>query len=167
MHETCGNMEFNFCDDVPDDGKLLIKEDRVRMTEEDIMAQFSGTAEFKLEPPDYDAIGDPLKHSFMRRFAIEKYTILQLILQLCKLVSVFTIVLLARVAYNYTSDFKDFSHDNRYITRALRAKDTKRKLQGKPYLFPLRRLERKVMIPLLGRKMSNEEFKKTVKEGTS
>ena len=37
-----------------------------------------------------------MRHSAIKRFAIEKYTILQLILRLFKLVSIFTIILLAR-----------------------------------------------------------------------
>ena len=58
---------------------------------------------------------------------------------------------------------KDFAHDNHYITRALKMKDKSRRRAGKPFIFPLRRLEKKDYIPILSLKMTKKEKKEVIK----
>ena len=61
------NIDFGFCEELPDDTDLQQKERGLMKLEDDIMAQFNGSAKFDIENPDFNQIDDPLKKWF--RFA--------------------------------------------------------------------------------------------------
>ena len=163
IKNSCDNLNIGRClsnpneGGVPSDDALVAAENKLFLAEDEILGQFEGTAYFEVVPPNLEELNPNRLIGRVMKYNANALELVDVVRAFLRLLTVIYGMSAIFASYNYVQDFKELSFDNKYVTKPLKRKDRLRRELGKPYIFPLKKLEKKSYLNFFSLKIEPDE----------
>jgi len=163
IKNSCNNLNIERCligaeeGGVPSDDALFAAENRLFLAEDEILGQFEGTAYFEVVPPKLEELNPNRLIGRVMKYNANALELVDVVRSFLRLLTVVYGMSAIFASYNYVQDFKELSFDNKYVTKPLKRKDRLRRELGKPYILPLKKLEKKSYLDFFSLKIEPDE----------
>jgi hypothetical protein len=163
IKNSCDNLNIGRCLSSPDEGgvpsddALVAAENKLFLAEDEILGQFEGTAYFEVVPTNLEELNPNRLIGIVMKYNANALELVDVVRAFLRLLTVIYGMSAIFASYNYVQDFKELSFDNKYVTKPLKRKDRLRRELGKPYIFPLKKLEKKTYLNFFSLKIEPDE----------